>query len=167
MPIVEGSPLIDRLFQQHRSKADEKASESVRQEAAGLPTGAREGHGSELASLAVGRADTSTSATVSGSYYDVPTVQPAGTPQLGCLPVNVVSPVTGTCLPQNLNVDPNTVGSFQNGAFAYGVATGLGMDIAVTTNLFVRGEFEYIFFAPVNSIQVSLWSARVGAGVKF
>ena len=41
------------------------------------------------------------------------------------------------------------------------------MDVAVTTNLFVRGEFKYIFFAPVNSIQVSLWSARVGAGVKF
>jgi outer membrane immunogenic protein len=117
--------------------------------------------------LAVGRADTLTSAAVSGSYYDVPTVQPAGTPQLGCLPVNVVSPVTGTCLPQTLNVNPGTVGNFQNGAFAYGVATGLGMDIALSTNLFVRGEFEYIFFPPVNGMQVSLWSARVGAAVKF
>jgi opacity protein-like surface antigen len=84
-----------------------------------------------FAGLAVGRADTSTSATVSGSYYDVPTVQPAGTPQLGCLPVYGVSPVTGTCPPQTLNVNPGTVGNFQNGAFAYGVATGLGMDIAV------------------------------------
>lgn len=118
-----------------------------------------------FAGLAVGRADTSTSATVSGSYYDVPTVQPAGTPQLGCLPVNMVDLRTGTCLPQTLNA--GTVGTFQNGAFAYGVTTGLGVDIAVTTNLFVRGEFEYIFFTPVNSIQVSLWSARVGAGVKF
>ena len=115
-----------------------------------------------FAGLAVGRADTSTSATVSGSYYDVPTVS---SPPLGCLPVNVVSPVTGNCETQYFG--PNTDGSFQNGAFAYGVATGLGMDIAVTTNLFMRGEFEYIFFPPVNGIQFSLWSARVGAGVKF
>jgi len=41
------------------------------------------------------------------------------------------------------------------------------MDVALSTNLFVRGEFEYIFFPPVNGIQVSLWSARVGAGLKF
>jgi opacity protein-like surface antigen len=47
------------------------------------------------------------------------------------------------------------------------VTTGLGTDVALTSNLFVRGEFEYIFFAPVNGIQVSMWSARVGAGVKF
>jgi outer membrane immunogenic protein len=114
--------------------------------------------------LAVGRADTSTSASVQYSYHDTPDVQTPPTPQLGCLPVNVVD-ATGACETQN--VGPITDGSFQNGAFAYGVATGLGMDVALSTNLFVRGEVEYIFFPPVNGIQVSLWSARVGAGVKF
>lgn len=103
--------------------------------------------------LAVGRADTSTSATLSYQAVDVPDVQTPPTPQLGKL--------------SDLNFGPNTQGNFQNGAFAYGVVTGLGMDVALTSNLFVRGEFEYIFFPPVNSIQVSLWSARVGAGVKF
>jgi outer membrane immunogenic protein len=113
-----------------------------------------------FAGLAVGRADTSTSAIVYGSYYDVPTVQPAPGPQLGCLP-----PGGPPC--PTVPVGPITDGTSQNGAFAYGVATGLGMDVALSTNLFVRGEFEYIFFPPVNGIQFSLWSARVGAGVKF
>jgi opacity protein-like surface antigen len=102
--------------------------------------------------LAVGRANTSTSATVSFTANDFPDVQTPPTPQ----PIPL-SP---------LQFD-QTQATGQNGAFAYGVATGLGMDVALSTNLFVRGEFEYIFFPPVNGIQVSLWSARVGAGVKF
>ena len=40
-----------------------------------------------------------------------------------------------------------TQGTGQNGAYAYGVAAELGMDVALSTNLFVRGEFEYIFFS--------------------
>ena len=111
--------------------------------------------------LAVGRADTSTSASVRYSYQDVPDVQTPPTPPLGCL----TGAAGGGCAIVGPLTDTN--GSFQNGAFAYGVATGLGMDLALASNLFVRGEFEYIFFPPVNGIQVSLWSARVGAGVKF
>jgi outer membrane immunogenic protein len=86
------------------------------------------------------------------SYFaiDIPDIETPPIPPLPNLSYNSV---------------PQTGG--QNGAFAYGVATGLGMDVALTSNLFVRGEFEYIFFPPVNSIQGSLWSARVGAGVKF
>jgi len=102
--------------------------------------------------LAVGRADTSTSATVSSSYYDVPDVQTPPTPQ----PIPL-SP---------LQFD-QTQATGQNGAYAYGVATGVGVDIALTSHVFARGELEYIFFPPVNGIQFSLWSARVGAGVKF
>ncbi len=102
--------------------------------------------------LAVGRADTSTSASVSYVATDFPDVQTPPTPQL---------------IPLAPMLFDQTQGTGQNGAYAYGVATGLGVDIAVTTNLFARGEFEYIFFPPVNGIQFSLWSARVGAGVKF
>ena len=38
---------------------------------------------------------------------------------------------------------------------------------ALTQNIFVRGEFEYIQFAPLASINVSIVGARVGAGLKF
>ena len=55
----------------------------------------------------------------------------------------------------------------QNNAIAYGVATGLGVDIGLLPNVFLRGELEYVYLAPVNGIQVSVSSARVGAGVKF
>ena len=64
-------------------------------------------------------------------------------------------------------VGPESDAASQSGQFAYGFATGLGLDFAVTANLFVRGEFEYIYFAPIDGIQVSLSNARVGAGVKF
>ncbi len=109
--------------------------------------------------LAVGRADTSTSAYVSYSFQDVPNVQ---TPPLPCLTGYAMG---GGCATVGPVTDTN--GTFQNGAYAYGVATGLGVDIAVTSHVFARGELEYIFFPPVNGIEFSLWSARVGAGVKF
>jgi outer membrane immunogenic protein len=50
---------------------------------------------------------------------------------------------------------------------AVGVAAGLGTDYALTPNVFVRGEFEYIYFAAVYGVQVSVITGRVGAGVKF
>ena len=62
---------------------------------------------------------------------------------------------------------PVSQSNAQNGAFAYGFATGLGVDAAILPNLFVRGEVEYIHFGAVNGIQVSMTTARVGAGVKF
>lgn len=52
-------------------------------------------------------------------------------------------------------------------AFAYGADLGVGVDAAVLPNVFVRGELEYIYFAPVDGIPVSISSARVGAGFKF
>jgi len=103
-----------------------------------------------FAGFAVGRANTSATATASLSAYDIPDFE---TPPLVPLP--------------NQMLPPTSQSSSQSGAFAYGAATGLGMDVALTSNLFVRGEFEYVFFPQVNNIQVSLWSARVGAGVKF
>jgi hypothetical protein len=33
--------------------------------------------------------------------------------------------------------------------------------------LFVRGELEYIYFAPVDGIRLSISSARAGVGYKF
>ncbi len=49
----------------------------------------------------------------------------------------------------------------------YGFDVGTGVDFAVTQNLFMRGEVEYIQFGSPNGIRLSAASARLGAGVKF
>jgi outer membrane immunogenic protein len=99
--------------------------------------------------LAMSRVSTTTGAVVAYSAVDFPDSE---TPPLVPLP--------------NLNVPPETEANSQN-QFAYGLATGLGLDVGLTPNIFVRGELEYIYFAPVTGIQFSLTSARVGAGFKF
>jgi outer membrane immunogenic protein len=103
--------------------------------------------------FALGRADLSTSATASYTAVDVPDPQTPPTPQLVPL--------------ADLSFGPFTKSNTENGAFLYGVAAGVGADIAMTQNIFVRGEFEYIYFAPIDHISVSVTSARVGAGYKF
>jgi len=60
-----------------------------------------------------------------------------------------------------------TANSGENLALLYGFAIGGGLEVALTQNVFVRGELEYIRFAPFADILVSVASARVGAGVKF
>ena len=41
------------------------------------------------------------------------------------------------------------------------------LDWALTPNIFARGEFEFVQFAPITNIAVSVASGRVGAGFKF
>lgn len=52
-------------------------------------------------------------------------------------------------------------------ALLYGFSAGGGLDYAVTRNIFLRGEFEYLQFAPIASIVASQINARVGVGLKF
>jgi opacity protein-like surface antigen len=49
----------------------------------------------------------------------------------------------------------------------YGFSVGGGIDVALTSNIFVRGELEYVRFAPIGDILVSVTTARLGAGLKF
>ena len=49
----------------------------------------------------------------------------------------------------------------------YGFDAGLGVDIALAPNVFVRGEFEYVHFFPIQYITLDIVQARVGAGFKF
>jgi outer membrane immunogenic protein len=102
--------------------------------------------------VAVGRADVANSGTVSYTAIDEPDLQTPPTPQLTPL--------------APLSFD-GTQTNGQNGAFMYGFTTGLGLDVALMSNVFVRGEVEYIYFAPVDGTQVSLWTGRVGAAYKF
>ena len=54
-----------------------------------------------------------------------------------------------------------------SGKWTLGFAVGLGMDYALTHNIFLRGEFEYVQLGSPDSIKMSTASARVGAGLKF
>jgi len=99
--------------------------------------------------LAVARADVSRSASVNAAAVDnVDTTVPATTPY----------PSTGLNLTQT---------DGQNGMFAYGGAVGLGVDVALLPNVFVRGEWEYIQFSPIKDLHVSMNSFRTAAGVRF
>ena len=103
-----------------------------------------------FAGLAVGRMSVKSAASVAYTATDFPDSEnPPLTPLLD-LNVPAVS-------------QSNSVGQ----AFAYGLATGLGVDIALLPNFFVRGEYEFIYFAPLDGVQLNIQTARVGAGVKF
>jgi len=62
---------------------------------------------------------------------------------------------------------PQTLTSAKDGAIVGGFVTGLGLDVAVLPNVFLRGEWEFVAFAPVGGIRSSLNSGRVGVGVRF
>ncbi len=60
---------------------------------------------------------------------------------------------------------PNSVG--QNNAVLWGYTVGAGLDWALTPNILVRGEFEFVQFAPISNISIAVATGRVGAGFKF
>jgi opacity protein-like surface antigen len=100
--------------------------------------------------LAVGRANFARSATVFYTTSDKPDPgNPPPTP----------SPPPG--------FSPVSLAEAQSNAIAFGFAAGLGVDVAVLPNVFLRAEWEYVQFAPIHDIQVNINTARVGIGVKF
>jgi outer membrane immunogenic protein len=60
---------------------------------------------------------------------------------------------------------PNSTGG--SGVFLYGFSVGGGLDVALTPNFFLRGEFEYVQFAPISNNTASISTVRGGAGFKF
>lgn len=52
-------------------------------------------------------------------------------------------------------------------AFGYGLTTGLGADVLILPNVFLRGEWEYNVFAKIGGIRTSTNTGRVGVGLKF
>jgi outer membrane immunogenic protein len=99
--------------------------------------------------FAVGRTDISRSGTVSGTAVDKP--DPA-TPPLPPLP--------------NLLVD-ETASDSRTGVFAYGAAAGLGVDVALWRNVFLRGEWEFVQFVPVQGLHIHINTIRTALGLKF
>ncbi len=104
-----------------------------------------------FAGLAIGRGNYSVTSLVYGQE------NPSSPPVVPC---NTV--LTPTCVDFSFS---NSNG--QVGALMYGFSVGGGLDWALTQNIFLRGEFEYVQFAPIANIVASIVSARVGAGFKF
>lgn len=96
-----------------------------------------------FAGVAVGRFDYSTTTRI----------QSSGQPGAG---------VPGS----NYNSD-NTYTDGKNNAFTAGFTGGLGLDVALTPNIFLRAEWEYIAFSQINGIRNTLNTGRVGVGVRF
>jgi outer membrane immunogenic protein len=62
---------------------------------------------------------------------------------------------------------PVTQSAGQDNVITAGFLAGLGMDIAIMPNVFLRGEWEYIAWGPVHSIKSNLNTGRVGLAVRF
>jgi outer membrane immunogenic protein len=83
------------------------------------------------------------------------------------------NPSSPPVVPCNLTLSPTCVdfsypnSNSQDNALLYGGSIGLGLDYAVTSNVFLRGEFEYVRFLPLDDILLTLTSARIGAGFRF
>jgi outer membrane immunogenic protein len=97
--------------------------------------------------LAVARADVTRSATVTDLISN-PTNRPAP-----------------PFLPASINAV--TQSDIKNADLNFGYALGVGVDVALLPNVFMRGEYEYLRFGDVRGIAVDLSVVRAGAGVKF
>ena len=62
---------------------------------------------------------------------------------------------------------PVTQTDSQDNVFMAGFLTGLGADVAVLPNVFLRAEWEYIAWGPVNGIKSSMNTGRVGLALRF
>jgi outer membrane immunogenic protein len=103
-----------------------------------------------FAGVAVGHDNTNISATVSGIQN--PQNQP-------CTPLGPATPV---CTPFSFT---GTAG--KNGEWLIGFTVGGGLDVALTRNVFLRAEYEFVQFAPIANLVVSVNTVRGGLGVKF
>lgn len=100
--------------------------------------------------LAIGRADYYRTATVSYTTEDKP---------------DPTDPPTPPDPPPDFGPVSNT--DTQSNGIAYGFAAGLGVDVSILPNVFLRAEWEYVQFAPIHDIQVNINTGRVGIGLKF
>jgi outer membrane immunogenic protein len=102
-----------------------------------------------FAGVAVGRANVNIAETTSGQQNP---------------------PTSGAC--SSSSTPPCTPFSFTGTAgkdseWLYGLTVGAGLDVALTRNIFLRAEYEYVQFQPVASTVLEINTARVGAGIKF
>jgi opacity protein-like surface antigen len=78
------------------------------------------------------------------------------------------NPVTGT-IDNNVVASgyPLRVGDTKQNVYGFGLTAGLGVDMALTDNLFLRAEYQIIRFADVEGTTTTINTGRVAAGLKF
>jgi outer membrane immunogenic protein len=79
-------------------------------------------------------------------------------------------PAVGVC--SGASTPPCTPFSFtgtggKNGEWLYGFSVGAGVDVALTPNVFLRGEYEYVQFQQVAGTSIYINTARIGGGFRF
>lgn len=78
-----------------------------------------------------------------------------------------VSGISTTATPPTYGPIVDTESNSKNDAVVAGALAGLGLDVAVTPNVFLRAEWEYVAFAPVGGIRANINTGRVGIGARF
>ncbi len=101
-----------------------------------------------FAGFAMGLANSSISATISGTQYTSGTVG-------SCT-------ATAACIPFSFSGS-----DVRNNEVLFGYAVGGGVDIALTPNVFARAELELDQFFPPDGLILTATAARVGAGYRF
>lgn len=96
--------------------------------------------------LGIVRADVVQSATVRDNWCDA-TLNPGCTPGTGNAPV--------------------TSSNNKLGTFGYGLTGGLGVDVALFENVFVRGEYELFYVPNFNDLNLRINTFRGAVGVRF
>jgi outer membrane immunogenic protein len=110
-----------------------------------------------FAGLALGKAEVANSTSVTGTKTTTP---PFSTDPITGLPIPGI-PVTGALiLPRNpqSNVTSELV---------YGFTAGLGVDVGILPNMFLRAEWEFVQFPNVSDFRVTANSVHAGLGLKF
>ena len=91
------------------------------------------------------------------NYDTTVTVTAVGTPPAPPNPNSGASP---------FNLSQSATNGKSN-AIVGGVAAGLGMDWAITPGLFLRAEWEYVAFSPVNGSRSNVNTGQLGVGMRF
>jgi outer membrane immunogenic protein len=116
-----------------------------------------------FAGLAVARANVTRSATVTATRTDNFNIITTQFDPITGAPITVSTPQSITT---NL-VLPPTQNDGQTGAYAFGYTAGGGMDVLLMTNLFLRGEYEFVQFPNIKGTKINLNTVRFGGGLKF
>ena len=77
---------------------------------------------------------------------------------------------TGTPIPPAPGLPFDLTDTASNGktnAIVGGGAAGLGIDWAATPGMYLRAEWEYVAFAPVNGSRSNINTGKIGAGARF
>jgi opacity protein-like surface antigen len=114
--------------------------------------------------LAVGRADVTRWASVTGTRTDNWTDTTTVIDPFTGFPITTSTPRSSTT---TLLLPSNPQSETQSGVFAYGYSAGIGVDFALIGSLFMRGEWEWVQFAPIKDIKVHTNTARAALGLRF